>query len=239
MLFHNTTLTTIAENLALDEALLSNADAHESAEVLRVWQAARPFVVLGRGSKIAEEVELSATADAEIPIYRRISGGATIVAAPGCLFYSVLLSLDKRPHLRMVDEAHRFVMTRLLDAVQPLRPTARLDGTCDLVLGNRKASGNSLRIARDWLLYHGTLLNVMDLSLVDRVLRHPPREPEYRQGRKHADFICNLNVDSLSLIESLKTTWKVTGEFQAETLQPEIQNLVAQKYENAAWIRQR
>ncbi len=91
--------------------------------------------------------------------------------------------------LRQIDAAHDFVMTHIIDAVQTQVPDVRRDGVCDGVLGNRKFSGNSLRIARGHLLYHGTILYDADLSLIDAALAHAPRQPAYRDGRDHRSFI--------------------------------------------------
>jgi lipoate-protein ligase A len=41
-------------------------------------------------------------------------------------------------------------------------------------------------------LYSATLLVDPDLDLVERYLAHPPREPEYRRGRPHRDFMGRL-----------------------------------------------
>lgn len=66
--------------------------------------------------------------------------------------------------------------------LQPTVPQLAFQGTCDLVVEGKKISCNSVRLGRDWMLYHGTLLLDMDLRLVDCLLKHPPREPDYRQG---------------------------------------------------------
>ena len=65
-------------------------------------------------------------------------------------------------------------------------------GISDVVVGDRKISGNAQ--ARRWggVLLHGTLLRDLDLALVEACLRHPPREPEYRRGRSHRDFLTTL-----------------------------------------------
>ena len=105
-----------------------------------------------------------------------------------------MLSLKKRPQLAMVDVTHEFVMRQMVAALSPLAPALNYAGTCDLVIADRKVSGNSLRVRREWLLYHGTLLLDMDLSKIDRYLNHPPREPEYRQHRQHCDFVANLGL---------------------------------------------
>ncbi len=55
------TLDSPEENLALDEALLAEADAAvEPLETLRFWEAREAVVVVGRNSRLAEEVNLEA-----------------------------------------------------------------------------------------------------------------------------------------------------------------------------------
>src|SRR5262245_22119574 len=191
----DSTLPTAAENLALDEALLDAAEAGGLLdEVLRVWEPLQPLGVIGRSSRVAEEVDVDACRAAGVPVLRRASGGAAIVTGPGCLMYSVVLRYDGRQHLRLIDEAHRHVLGIVGAAVESLIPGVEQCGTSDLAIGNRKFSGNSLRCKREHLLYHGTLLYEFDLSLISRLLRMPPRMPGYRDGRSHEEFVMNLGV---------------------------------------------
>ncbi len=250
MKFLNLTLPAVAENLALDEALLESADRCVEdepqvtpTEVLRIWEAQSTFIVVGRSSRVDVEVNRLAADELDVPIFRRVSGGTTIAAGPGCLFYSVLLNLHLRPHLRMLDEAHRFVMDRMVTAIVPMRPEARMQGTCDLVLtdevlGDRKFSGNSLRVARNWMLYHGTLLVDMNLKLIARLLNHPPREPDYRAGRHHCEFLTNLQVDQQHLIDSLREVWQAHTDLDELPMQA-IRKLVTERYSQASWNYQR
>src|SRR3990172_4115245 len=70
------TLDTPAANLALDEALLEQAEAEGAeAEVLRLWESPQPIVVVGRSSRVELEVDQAACAARGIPILRRASGG--------------------------------------------------------------------------------------------------------------------------------------------------------------------
>jgi len=236
MRFLDKTLPCIAENLALDEALLEERDAgrHGPGELLRIWRAESPFVVLGRSSPVELEVNRHLAVAEGIPIFRRVSGGATVLAAPGCLFYSLFLSLEQRPQLRMLDEAHRFVMRRMMEALHPLQPEIQTAGTCDLILGGKKVSGNSVRLVRDWMLYHGTLLLDMDLDLVERLLGRPQREPEYRRGRSHREFINNLHLPEQKVIDSLKNTWQAEdASYPLPMLQ--VKKLVSEKYSQSKW----
>src|SRR5438309_745877 len=105
------TLSTPAENLALDEALLEWAEEKKpDAEFLRLWESPRPMVVVGRSSRVAKEVNESACCERRIPILRRSSGGAAVVAGPGCLMYALVLSYNTRPELRDISRAHAFVL---------------------------------------------------------------------------------------------------------------------------------
>lgn len=229
------TLPTPAENVALDEALVQTADAGGDVdEILRIWEPPQPMVVVGRSSSISSEVNVSACRTDGVTVMRRCSGGAAIVAAPGCLMYAVVLSYDRRPDLRLIDRAHHFVLETVATAIRPLAPGLRHAGISDLAIGDRKVSGNSMRCCRRHLLYHGTLLYDMRLDLVERYLRQPPRQPDYRGGRSHDDFVANLSVESRVLRELLAKAWRA---FQASPHWPSdmTDQLVREKYATSAW----
>jgi lipoate-protein ligase A len=233
------TLPTPAENIALDEALLMEAEqGGGELELLRVWESPDPLVVVGRGSAVAREVDVEACWSDEVPIFRRCSGGTAIVAARGCLMYAVVLSYQKRPQLRAIDRAHQFVLSRLAEALARVVPGVARAGTSDLALEDCKVSGNSLRCRRDFLLYHGTLLYNMPLSMIQRYLRVPPRQPEYRQGRAHDQFVTNLPLDEVAVRDALNAAWEVS-EHVSEWPQAGVQQLVAERYTQAAWNFQR
>lgn len=238
-----------AANVALDDALVETADAKLAGkaaerdgrefEILRLWEPPRPMVVLGRSSRVAAEVDVEVCRAVGVDIVRRASGGATIVTGPGCLMYAVVLSYRLRPELRSIDAAHRFVLDTLAEALRPLVPGIKRVGTSDLAVvdsagGERKISGNSMRCRRDFLVYHGTLLYDFPLDLVGRLLRMPPRQPEYRRGRTHGDFMTNLPVSGEALRSAVAAAF---GATQAATDWPreETTRLTREKYATPQW----
>lgn len=239
MLFIDSTLPSVAANLAVEEALLELAEqgAWEN-EFLRVWEPREVFAVIGRGSKFSQEVNVPACEDAGISVFRRVSGGAAIVAGPGCLLYAVMLSLRLRPELQMVDVAHEFVMQQMVAALEPIAPQLTYAGTCDLVIEGRKVSGNSLRVRRDWMLYHGTLLLDMDLLNIERYLNHPPREPDYRQQRPHRAFVANIGCSAEVVSKRLQQQWLAEAS-DAQLPLALTDELVQQKYTQDNWNKQR
>lgn len=235
------TAPTPAANIAIDEALLEAAEAGEApAETLRLWQPPQPMVVIGRASKINEEVDRPFCAEAKIPVLRRCSGGASIVAAPGCLMYAVVLSCEQRPALRMIDEAHRFVLERIASAMNLASNNfgkVEKQGTSDLVIGDRKVAGNSLRVKRNWLLYHGTILCDADLELISRCLAFAPRQPEYRRGRSHAQFVANSGRSIDALKQSLADVWNAepVAHWPAQLIAQRTDELISSKYDRSDW----
>jgi lipoate-protein ligase A len=211
------TLETPAENLALDEALLDAAVAGELAgEVLRVWEPARYFVVLGRSSSAEREVRLEACRADGLPVLRRASGGSAVVAGPGCLMYALVLDARKRPELHGVDRIHQFVLGRNAVALSGVGVEVSRAGTSDLAISSSasadksllKFSGNSLRLKRDCLLYHGTILYDFPLARLGRWLGEPARRPEYRGGRDHASFVSNFPARRDAIIGALLQAWE-------------------------------
>ena len=234
------TLPTPAENLALDEALLDQAEKTEDhPEVLRFWESQQTFVVLGRGSKFAQEVNLEYCQQNNIPILRRCSGGATVVAGSGCLMYSLLLSYEKRPELRMLDYAHQFVMNKWLAAFGELELDVSMEGTCDLVYAGKKFSGNALRCKRTHLLYHGTILIDLPVEEIVNCLRMPARQPDYRNNRSHQDFIGLVPVERQALKNSIAKQWCATAaENESSIVWPRtLTGELVEKYNDEEWTQ--
>ncbi|WP_182868195.1 lipoate--protein ligase family protein [Rhodopirellula sp. JC639] len=229
------TLRDPAMLLALDEAFLMGAEAGDVGPTFRTWEFTRATVVLGRSSKVDRETDREHCDRHGIQIYRRCSGGASIVGGPGCLMYSVVLSLEQHPQIAKIDEAHDFVMHRVLAAVQRQLPQVRLQGICDLTWRDRKFSGNALRITRRHLLYHGTILYAADLQCVDRCLDFAPRQPDYRRGRDHGSFVTNAPLDPVRLADDLAEPFgPPVGQIPAAIL-ARASELVSNRYSCEDW----
>lgn len=232
-------LATAAENVALDEALLDEAEAQvRSSELLRLWELARPAVVLGRSSRASEEADLAECRRRGIEVVRRSSGGAAIVAGPGCLMYSLLLSYQARPELRLLDHAHRFVLGALAEQLAKRLPGVRHCGISDLAVEGKKFSGNSLRCKRDWLLYHGTLLYDMELETIGALLGAAPRQPAYRQGRSHAEFVANVPLEERELVQAAVDAFDARQRTSGWPRE-EVARLVGERFGRDDWTFQR
>lgn len=232
------TLPSPAMNLAIEEALLLEAEEGSGPEeVLRIWESPQTVIVMGRSGRLEREVNLEECRRRGVPVFRRASGGGTVVLGPGCLGYAVVLPYSRYARLRMLDEAHAFVLDRLAAALNEKCPGIARRGISDLTFerdgATRKFSGNSLRCRREHFLYHGTILYDFDLSLIGSLLAHPPREPEYREGRSHGDFIANLPQDADQIRSAIRlafhpaTHLRDWPQTRTESLAPTYSNLIS------------
>lgn len=232
------TLPTPAENLACDEALLEAAEHGTGDEILRFWESTTHFVAVGYADKISTEVNHAACLARGIPILRRCSGGGTVVQGPGCLNYALVLRIAEDGPTRSISAANRFIMERNRAAIARIiqHPASNIQvrGHTDLVLDGRKFSGNAQRRRKHFLLFHGSLLLHFDLRLISELLPVPSKQPDYRAGRAHADFLMNLEVPAAQVKRSLADAWNamdVTREIPTER----VQELIATKYSAVEW----
>lgn len=237
MHFLDLTLASGAENLALDEALLETAEASsQPVEVLRLWESPEMMLVLGRASRWSGEARVDECRRLGVTVQRRCSGGTAVVIGPGCLLYSVVLDQRRRPHLQGVESIHQFVAQTLLESLRSLLPIACHEGSSDLTWQGRKFSGNALRVKRNHILYHGTLLYDFPLETLARCLpEDPPRQPDYRAGRSHAAFVGNVPVSPVELRAALRAGWDAVAEL-TDWPRELTAKLAAERYSQAEWI---
>lgn len=243
MKLSNPNLSSPAEQLAGDEALLDWCENGHGEETLLFWEPREPFVVVGYANKVSTEVNVAACAAKGIPIFRRCSGGGTVLQGAGCLNYALVLRITDDGPLRTITSANQFIMERNRTAMETIfprpetpdpRPNLTVSGHTDLCLGNLKFSGNSQRRKKNFLLFHGTFLLNFNLALVGEFLRMPSLQPDYRASRSHGDFLVNLNLPAGQVKAALQKAWNATDELKNFPEQ-EIQTLAGQKYSTDAW----
>jgi len=237
MQYIEVTLGDPASNLACDEALVELFEARCATDgLLRIWEPENHFVVLGHSNRIDSEVDFAACESERLPIFRRLSGGGTVMQGPGCLNYSLILRngvdipLDIAESFQVVLKHHKQCIQEMIgDRVE-------IAGVSDLVIKGRKFSGNAQYRKRRFTLVHGTFLLNLDPAIVARCLHLPSKQPAYRQNRSHACFMRNLHLDSLNVRQALRAAWSATDQF-TEVPNAMIADLKRSRYGRPDWTR--
>ena len=229
------TLPTPQHNLACDEALLLGCEEDDEEEILRFWEPREHFVVLGYSNRINAEASLPACRAHRVPILRRCSGGGAVLQGPGCLNYTLILKLEGRPSFQDITKTNSLIMGCLRRALLPLLDSAiSVQGFTDLTLGTRKFSGNAQYRKRRTLLFHGSFLLEFDISLIEKLLLPPAKQPPYRQNRSHGNFLTNLNLPPHRVKETLKQSWSAREEAKNIPFET-IERLARERYSKDEW----
>jgi lipoate-protein ligase A len=235
MQFLDLTLPTPQENLACDEALLDLCERNGEHEILRFWESPQHFLVLGYSNKSSTEVNLDSAWRSGVPVLRRCTGGGAVLQGPGCLNYSLILRIPDSGALAHITDTNVSLMHRHQEALCLILGDAiEVRGTSDLTLGSLKFSGNAQRRKRKFLLFHGTILQKLDIELVERLLPLPSRQPDYRHNRPHREFLTNTAADSTALKLALRQHWHATEPLR-KIPEKQIADLARGVYASDAW----
>lgn len=154
-----------------------------------LWEPTALACVLGAGTP-ESDLDLALCAATEIPVYRRRGGGGAVILSPGNLIITAGYEGSRKAF------ATQWIGPIAEAIVQALHSVgvegARVRGLGDVAIGERKILGSSLYANRRAALYQGSLLVDSDLDLIPLYLPHPSREPDYRRGRSHLDFVTTL-----------------------------------------------
>jgi len=224
-----------AGQLALDEALLNLRENGPGDGFLRFWEPSEPCVVLGRTNSAEREVRLDRCRERGIPLFRRSSGGGTVVQGPGCLNFSLVLNTAADRRLENAGTTNAYVLEQNAAVISALTgEEVRVSGSSDLTIGGRKFSGNAQRRRLRSILYHGCMLLDFDITLIEDLLPLPSRQPDYREGRTHMEFLRNLRIPAERVKDALRKSWgadlPATGIPAEET-----ERLASEKYMDPSW----
>lgn len=172
-----------------------------------IWQPNNVYIVLGRANSIESSViEENALLD-NVKVFKRPSGGESVVLSPSMLVFSSKFKKekDKRPgdYFAAINSSliNEFTLLGIRDLYSK--------GISDISINNKKIMGSSMYLSGNTLFYHAVLNVCEDVNLLSRYLKHPRREPNYRIGRSHTEFVTSIHKEGYKLdISNIKKAVK-------------------------------
>lgn len=140
--------------LAEEEFVARHLDADDC---FFMWQVS-PSVIFGRNQLIEKEVNLDYCRDKGIEIYRRKSGGGCVYADLNNIMFSYICNGVNVP-----ETFDRYIGI-VTDALRSLGVDARPSGRNDIMIGDRKVSGNAFYHIPGRNIVHGTMLYDTDMD---------------------------------------------------------------------------
>lgn len=180
------------EALAAEEAALESAAGGGGGAWL-LWTAPARCAVLGTARPAAGDLCLEALRAAGAPVWRRRSGGGTVLLGPESPVATMVAPLPAGDG-GSIRESYLEFTAVLVAALGRLGAAARFEPPADLAAGARKLAGSAQRRVRGAALVTASVLAGPLAAEAGRFLREPGGSdaPAYRAGRPHAAFMGSL-----------------------------------------------
>ena len=146
-------------NLASEEYLLKQTDDY----YIYLWVNDRA-VIVGTNQNAIEEVNLSYTESAGVKVVRRLTGGGTVYHDKGNLCYTIIA-----PYNAEEDNYKKFTAP-VIEYLKSLGVNASFSGRNDIVIDDKKISGNAQTVYKDRIMHHGTILFNADTEELSKCL---------------------------------------------------------------------
>ena len=213
----------IYEQLLLEEALLRADDRNFCI----INYGAPRAIVMGLSGVPSELLHLERVRQDSIPVFKRYSGGGTVIVDENTLFVSFLFSKNALPIQPYPEPILRWSAGLYQNAWS--LPSFALKEN-DYALGERKCGGNAQYLRKERWLHHTSFLWDYREDNMNYLLL-PKRRPTYRGERSHNDFLCSLKAHASikELIERLKG--ELVKRFYIQTLkQEELDEIRSRSY---------
>jgi lipoate---protein ligase len=150
-------------NLAIEEYALKNLDINETYLLFYINE---PSIIIGKNQNTIEEINTEYVDANGIHVVRRLSGGGAVYHDLGNLNFSFITKDDG-------ESFHNFkkFTKPVVQALHRLGVDAEMSGRNDLVVGERKISGNAQFSTRGRMFSHGTLMLDSEIENVVSALK--------------------------------------------------------------------
>lgn len=182
-------------NLSIEEWLMNCSEPDEV--ILFLWQNENT-IVIGRNQNPYKECDVKQLKEDEVCLIRRLSGGGAVYHDLGNLNFTFIASdnnYDVENNLKVI-----------IDAIEMFGIQSYFSGRNDLLVNERKFSGNAFISEKGKSCHHGTLLVDVDLDKLSRYLTVSPLKLKSKGIDSVLSRVVNLKEISPQItIERLKT----------------------------------
>jgi len=146
-----------------------------------------PSVIVGKHQNALAEINYKFVKENNIKVVRRLSGGGTVFHDYGNLNFCFIQKGEKD---KLVD--FRKYTKPILEVLNQLNVPARFSGKSDLVIGNKKFSGNAEHVYRNKVMHHGTILYNSAISNLSQAIKIDPFKYHDKAVKSNRSMVTNV-----------------------------------------------
>ena len=169
-------------NLAIEEYFFS----YTNDDIFMLWQN-EPTIVIGKNQNPFAEINMDFVNKNNIHIARRISGGGAVYHDLGNINYTFISSREKNAQINFES-----FTAPIIKSLENIGIQAKLSGRNDLLIEDKKFSGNAQHIRGGRVLHHGTLLFDTDLDVLTLALKVDPDKIKAKAIQSTRSRVTNL-----------------------------------------------
>jgi lipoate-protein ligase A len=221
-------------NMALDEVLMHGAK--DDMPILRLYGWQPPTVSIGYFQSIDEELDIKRCEQLGIGVVRRMTGGGAVLHESELTYSFITKTYPKN-----IMESYSLICDPVVMGINKLGFDAKFAPLNDIVVGNRKVSGNAQTRKKGILLQHGTILLDVDVEKMFFVLRIPSEKIKDKMIKDAKARVMGLNKPFEQVASALKESF---GErFGSEVIADDLtmaeteqaDKLAGEKYSSDLW----
>ncbi len=225
-------------NLAIEEYAVRNLDI--SNDYLFIYSNS-PSVIIGKNQNPFEEINISFLNENSIELVRRISGGGAVYHEKGNINFSYITKSTKENF-----NNYSNFLQPIASLLNDLNVPAKINHRNDLLIGEKKISGNAQFTSRRRMLCHGTLLFDADLKKLSSSLKVSSKNLESKSTKSVkskvtniSNFLpepCNISDFKKRLLDGILCSFSFEGYLEFDQIQwNEINVLAKDKYSTWNW----
>jgi len=159
-------------NMSTDEALARLVGAGLSENIIRLYGWKPSAVSIGYFQIVEEEVDVEACRSLGVDIIRRMTGGGAVYHdTNGEVTYSLIARQGNPKIPSDITDSYAAICSGIVTALNDLGIDAVFKPINDIVVGNRKISGNAQTRRFGAIVQHGTVLVDADIRTMFNVLK--------------------------------------------------------------------
>ncbi len=217
-------------NLALEEYCIRNLPNGEDYILFYINQ---PSIIIGRNQNTLEEIDQDYIEKHDIKVVRRISGGGAVYHDFGNLNFSFMTDYDRTK----LNNFKQFTAP-IIKILNEMGVPAEMKGRNDIVVNDKKISGNAQFSSVKRMFNHGTLLLDSDLSQVAKALTVKMTKIKSKGHKSARARVANISefLDQPMTTEEFKE--KILKGIFAENPNFEKYNLTEKDWEGVYKLRE-
>jgi lipoate-protein ligase A len=224
-----------AWNMALDEALLTNLVDHDTP-ILRLYGWQPPCVSIGYFQSMEEEVDVIKCSSMGVDVVRRITGGGAVLHE-----FELTYTLITKKYPANILESYELICEPVVLCLNRLGYSAKYVPLNDIVVDNKKVSGNAQTRKNNTLLQHGTILLAVDIERMFSMLKVPSEKIKDKMIKDVKARVTGINRSFEEVAINLKESFaeifgaQIIKDTLSSKEKEDIEKLVIEKYSSRQW----